>query len=105
MGKDAQEEKLEQILAAVNEIKLFYQGQEIRLSALEVIARQSQEAIKGNGKPGLETEVALLKDNATPRADFAVLKDNMSRINWFFGATALLVTGDIVSRILSGLAK
>ncbi len=54
---------------------------------LTEIVTKDHETINGNGKPGLKTEVQLLKDS-------------MGRINWAFGIFTAAIIADIASRLV-----
>lgn len=59
-----------------------------RLDDIESLAKQNRDALKGNGKQGLETRVALVEDA-------------IKRISWIGGLLMALLIGDIVTRVLS----
>ncbi len=94
MDKDVHE-MLEKILARQDEIlasQTELQVIEAARSAKEIVlidkVGKHEEAINGNGKLGLKTEVQLMKDQ-------------MSRMNWAVGVFVAAVIADIASRILA----
>ena len=99
------ENKIDNILQTVIQIKTFYEAQEIRVSAVERIAKENKEALKGNGKLGLETKVALLEENSAPKTEFAILKESVNRINWVGSFIILAILGDVISRVLQSVSK
>ena len=86
------EAKLDAIISGIAEIKSFHAAQEVRLAAVECQNTKNREAIDGNGKPGLKTEMAIMKDG-------------MNRINWVSGALLLFLLGDMVSRVMALVSK
>ena len=79
--------KIDQILTAVNKIETSIAVFTGRVEHLELVAKENKEAIKGNGKPGLETRTVLLEKQ-------------MSVVSWVGAVLLLAIIGDIMTRIL-----
>ena len=79
--------RIDDILRAVGEIKTSIAVFTSDMHSLKETAKENKEAIKGNGKPGLETRTTLLEKQ-------------MNVINWIGGVLLLAILGDIMTRIL-----
>ena len=81
------DEKLDQVLELLGEIKgtlLLHTTELVRLSTC---AKENRESIKGNGKNGLETRMAIQEESS-------------KRINVVGTFLLLAILGDVMSRIL-----
>ena len=87
-----QDKKLDEILSEVGEIKTSIAVFASEFSELKKTAKENKEAIKGNGKPGLESRTMLIERQ-------------VGTINWIGGALLLVVLGDVVARVMSLVAK
>ena len=88
--RNTDKEILAQLEAITAQLDKMHQVESARLERekhLEEIVAKDHEAINGNGKPGLKTEVQLLKDG-------------MGRINWAFGIFTAAIIADIATRII-----
>ena len=88
--RSTDKEILDQLAKITAVLETMHQTEAARLEReknLTDIVNKDHEAINGNGKPGLKTEVQLLKDG-------------MSRINWAFGIFTAAIIADIASRLL-----
>ena len=56
-------EKLDQVLELLGEIKTTQATQGAELIRLSACAKENKEAIKGNGKTGLEVNMALVQES------------------------------------------
>lgn len=81
-------ERLDEIVQLLNDMKAANAVCEERLKQVEDKTAKHHEAIKGNGKIGLEERAALMEAQLT-------------QIRWIGGAMVLMVIGDIVTRLLS----
>ena len=79
--------KLDEILRMVGEIKTTIAVFSSDLHSLKETSKENKEAIKGNGKPGLETRTVLLEKQ-------------MGVVNWVGAVLLLAILGDIMTRIL-----
>lgn len=84
--------KLDAIIEAIGGIKTANAVFDRRVCSLEETARENKQAIKGNGKAGLETRTTLLEKQ-------------MATYNWISGALLLVVLGDLIARVLGLIAK
>jgi hypothetical protein len=82
------EEKIDKILFLLSEIQATSATQGAELIRLATCAKENKEAIKGNGKTGLETRMALQEDNT-------------KRVNVIGAFLLLAILGDVVSRVLA----
>jgi uncharacterized protein HemY len=80
------DEKLDQVIELLGELKSTLLLHTTELVRLSKCAQENKEAIKGNGKNGLETRMAI-QEESTKRANIvgtflllAILGDVMSRI-------------------------
>ena len=80
--------KLDDILRAVGEIKTSIAVFAGQIESLQGTAKENKEAIKGNGKAGLETRTTLLEKQ-------------MNLISWIGGVLFLAIIGDIMTLILN----
>jgi hypothetical protein len=80
-------ERLDEIKQIVSDMRSEFSAFCVRVNRLEDIAKENKEAIKGNGKTGLEERASLVEAQLT-------------QIRWIGGAIALMVVGDIVTRLL-----
>ena len=55
------DEKLDEIIGILGGIKADMAAQGVRVERLECVAKENKEAIKGNGKIGLEQKVAIME--------------------------------------------
>jgi hypothetical protein len=85
--KSGADDKLDNILVIVNDIKTDIAVFVKRVDDLESTAKENKTAIKGNGKPGLESRMALVEVN-------------LKTINWVGAAIVVAIIGDIMTRIL-----
>jgi hypothetical protein len=80
-------ERVDALAADVKRLILCEAGRIEREETQTKLIRSHEEAIKGNGKPGLQT-------------DMQIMKDNISRINWAFAVFTAAIIADIASRII-----
>lgn len=84
-GVDA---KLDEILEIVRTIEKSAAVLGSRVDVIETTTKNSHEAIKGNGKAGLESRTMLLERQ-------------VAVINWIGGIIVIAIIGDIIARVLS----
>lgn len=80
--------KLDEVLDAIHEIRQQEAARNEREASMKQSIAEHEQFINGNGKPGLKSE-------------FAVVKQDISRINWIGGVLLVAVIGDIVARIMA----
>lgn len=89
MGQD---KKLDTIISELSDIKTSIAVYASEVAELKKTAKENKEAIKGNGKPGLESRTMLLEKQ-------------VGTVNWIGGALLLVVLGDLVTRLMTLVTK
>jgi hypothetical protein len=82
------DDRLDQALVLLNEIKTIQATQGAELLRLAGLAKENKEAIKGNGKVGLEVNMALVQDS-------------IKRTQTIVGVVASIVGAEIIALLFA----